>query len=120
MQFWIYIEGLEFYAYHGVEAEERKIGHRYIADLRVAVEGDAPESDSIKDTVDYAELSKMVVDAARERQFLTLEALAAHLGRRILEEHPLASEVELHLAKRLPPAEIMAEMAGIELTLKRD
>ena len=32
---WIGLEGMEFYAYHGVYEEERKIGGKYIVDVLV-------------------------------------------------------------------------------------
>lgn len=116
----VYVKDLEFYAYHGVPAEERSIGHRYRASLRIEVDGMAVDTDDVADTVDYAAAAEAVLDVSGAAQYQTLERLAADIASEILDRFALATSVLVQLEKRLPPAEIIAEAAGVEFELRRD
>ena len=115
----VFVEGLEFYAYHGVPAEEKVLGHRYVADIYVEVEGAADASDKVSETVDYGELGQRVMEFVKGTEGHTLERLAAKICEDILTRFPLASEVHIKLAKPHPPTPIIAAMAGVELVRKR-
>lgn len=115
----VFIENLDFYAHHGVPAEERVVGHRYVLSLSMAVEGGATSTDLVSDTVDYGEVASVVFDAATEKQYKTVERLAQVIARTVLENFSLVSSIEVRLAKRLPPAPMIAESAGVVLTLSR-
>jgi 7,8-dihydroneopterin aldolase/epimerase/oxygenase len=115
----VYIEGLEFYAYHGVPAEERKIGHRYVVSLEFEVNGRADRTDKVEDTLDYAAAGLAVQEFATKGNYLTLERLAQLLGDHLLKRFPLAESVRVRLGKRLPPAAIMADEVGVEIEVSR-
>jgi 7,8-dihydroneopterin aldolase/epimerase/oxygenase len=115
----VFVEGLEFYAYHGVPAEEKVLGHRYIADIYVEVEGGADDSDKVSETVDYGELGLRVMEFVGSTQGHTLERLAAKICEDVLSQFPLVSEVHIKLAKPHPPTPIIAAMAGVELVRRR-
>lgn len=115
----VFLENLEFYAHHGVPAEERIVGHRYVVSLSMTVEGGATNTDQVDDTVDYGEVASVVFDAATEKQYKTVERLAQVIARTVLDSFPLVFSVEVRLAKRLPPAPMIADSAGVVLTLTR-
>src|SRR5687767_11250241 len=115
----VFVEGLEFYAYHGVPAEEKILGHRYTADIYVEVDGSADESDKVSETVDYGELSQRVIAFVGSTEGHTLERLAAKICEDILAEFKMVSEVHIKLAKPYPPSPIIAALAGVELVRKR-
>jgi 7,8-dihydroneopterin aldolase/epimerase/oxygenase len=117
--FTVFLNGLEFYGYHGVPAEERVLGHRYKVDLSLQVDGSAPEEDSIHGTVDYGELGIKVLGWATDVQAHTLERLAAILLGKIIEGYPLVQEATIRIAKPLPPAPLIAAEAGVEMTISR-
>lgn len=117
--FTVYVRGIECYAYHGVPEEERAVGHRYRIDLEIEVEGDAGHTDSIRDTVDYSAAAKLVTSIARTEQFRTLERLAQVAAERILAAFERAQVVHVDAAKRLPPADVIAETAGVRLVVRR-
>ena len=55
------LEGIEFHAYHGVYPEESILGNRFTLDLELETDfKDAMLHDSLKDTVDYAKLYKLI------------------------------------------------------------
>lgn len=110
----ILLRDLELYAYHGVPAEERVIGHRY----RVSGEFElsscgATASDDVQETVDYGQLAALLADEVRGHQFQTLERLAAILADRIFATFPLVQSLSLTVEKPLPPAPVIAASLGV-------
>ena len=72
------ITGLSLYTHHGVSEAEREVGQRLVLDLRLDVgETDATVTDSIEDTVDYAEVCQLVALIAQQRSHRTLERLCS-------------------------------------------
>ena len=59
----IEITGLSLYTHHGVTDAEREVGQRLVVDLRLDVgRTDATVTDSIDDTIDYAEVCQLLAD----------------------------------------------------------
>lgn len=115
----VFLKDLEFYAHHGVPAEERVVGHRYVISLTMNVEGGAQESDRVEDTVDYGEVASVIFEVATAKQYQTVERVAQKVAQVLLDRFPLIASLEITLAKRLPPAPMIAESAGVVLTLSR-
>lgn len=115
----VLIRGLEFYAHHGVPAEERVIGHRYKIDLEMEIDGNTDETDDITNTVDYAAASASITAIAQGHRYKTVERLAHVIAEKLLQEHVCIQQITLTLVKRLPPAPMIAEDAGVRLTLER-
>lgn len=115
----VFLRGLEFYAYHGVPEAERAVGHRYAVDLEVTVTGQADRSDAIADTVDYARLGELAIEVANAAVYRTVERLAAAIAEAILQDFPMASHVRATVVKRLPPANLIAECAGVVVSRDR-
>ncbi|AIE86770.1 dihydroneopterin aldolase [Fimbriimonas ginsengisoli] len=112
----IFVTGLEFYAYHGVPAEERAIGHRYRLDLELRISTTATETDRVEDTVNYAEVAERLLRIGTGHGVQTLERLGTLMLDDLFSAFPSLLFARLRLAKRLPPAPIIAEELGIELT----
>lgn len=117
--FHVLVEGLEFYGHHGVSAEEREIGHRYMADVDLCVHGKADATDLIEDTVDYGKAVSQILAVSEEKRYSTLEALASAAARRLLHEYAMVTEVRIKVAKLLPPIPQIAKLAAVELTVRR-
>lgn len=117
----IWIEGLEFYAYHGTTDEEQRIGHRYVVDLVLKVSTRAAGlSDKLEDTVSYSEVALAVMKLGTESRFHLMEALAEQMAVMVLEHYPAVQAVHVKVSKRLPPAGVVMERAGVEIIRKRD
>ena len=70
--------GLSLYTHHGVSDAEREVGQRLVLDLRLDIgETDATVTDSIEDTVDYAEVCQLVALVAQQRSHRRSSACAA-------------------------------------------
>lgn len=117
----IVVTGIEFYGYHGASDEEQAIGHRYVVD--VVLEADlrkAGQTDALEDTINYAEVTQLILRVGTSRQFRLMEALAETLASELLRSYPHAQAIHLRVSKRLPPAGAIIESAGVEMTRRRD
>ena len=115
----VLIRGLEFYAHHGVPNEEQVVGHRYKVDLELEVEGGCDETDDIAETVDYGTVATNVVAIAQAHRYRTVEKLARKIADHLLAEHACVQALTITVVKRLPPAPIIAEEAGVRLRIER-
>ncbi len=115
----MFVKGLEFYAYHGVPDEEQVIGHRYLVNLELSVDGVADESDDVRETVDYGLLCTALTALGQREQFRTVERLARVMGEHVLNQFRQVLDLEIEVIKLLPPAPVILAEAGVRLKLHR-
>jgi dihydroneopterin aldolase len=114
------LRGLSIYTHHGVSDAEQEIGQRLEFDVSFDVpDCDAVLTDRIEDTVDYAEVSDIVVLAATERSYRTLERLAQVVGERLMERYGCDS-VRVRAAKPEPPLPIAIQEVAVEVVHERN
>lgn len=111
----VFVRGLELVGHHGATDAEQEVGHRLRVDAVATVEGRAPQSDSVLDTVDYVALATTFLDVSAERRRRTLESLAEQYCQRVLDTFPGVKEIEVTIEKVAPPAEIIAESTGVRM-----
>jgi dihydroneopterin aldolase len=95
----IELQGLVVFGHHGYLEEERRLGQRFLVDLRVDVDGDASDTDRIEDTVDYRRLATLVREIFAGPERLLLEGLAGAIADGILERFPAVSRVQVRVRK---------------------
>jgi dihydroneopterin aldolase len=111
----IEITGLSLYTHHGVSAAEREVGQRLVLDLRLDLgETDATVTDSIEDTVDYAEVCQLVALVAQQRSHKTLERLCSSIADRLLADYDLEG-VWVKAAKPEPPIALSVDEVSVEV-----
>jgi 7,8-dihydroneopterin aldolase/epimerase/oxygenase len=109
------ITGLSLYTHHGVSDAEREVGQRLVFDLRLDVgETDATVTDSIQDTVDYAEVCQLVALIAQQRSHKTLERLCSTIANRLLDDYQLEG-VWVKATKPEPPIPLSVEEVSVEV-----
>ncbi|MTH55227.1 dihydroneopterin aldolase [Bacillus mangrovi] len=116
----IYLSGMQFYGYHGVFAEENKLGQRFRADL--TVERDlrkAGETDQLEHTVNYGELYKICREVIEGEPKKLIESLAETIAADILKGFPEVHSVTVKLIKPDPPIPGHYEYAAVEITRHR-
>ncbi len=116
---YISLRGLRFHAYHGVMAQERRVGNDYEVDVRLHVDVEkAMVSDDVADTVNYAEVFQVV-----RRQMACPGALVEHVAGRIaqalLDQWPQVADVTIALTKCNPPMGADCQGAAVELHVGR-
>jgi 7,8-dihydroneopterin aldolase/epimerase/oxygenase len=111
----IEITGLSLYTHHGVSEAEREVGQRLVLDLRLDVgETDATVTDSLEDTVDYAEVCQLVALIAQQRSHKTLERLCSTIADRLLADYDLEG-VWVKAAKPEPPIALSVDEVSVEV-----
>jgi len=116
----IEIAGLSLYTHHGVSEAEREVGQRLVIDLRLDVgQTDATVTDSIEDTVDYAEVCQLVALIAQQRSHRTLERLCSTIADRLLADYELEG-VWVKAAKPEPPIALPVEEVSVEVWREAD
>jgi dihydroneopterin aldolase len=100
---WIELKGMNFYSYHGVEVQERKVGNSYTVDLRIGVDlRKAVETDHLGDTVNYASVHAIVKSEMAVASNL-IEHAAHRIVRKVRQAFPEIEAIEIRLSKRNPP-----------------
>jgi dihydroneopterin aldolase len=116
----IEIAGLSLYTHHGVSEAEREVGQRLVLDLRLDVgETDATVTDSIEDTIDYAEVCQLVALVAQQRSHRTLERLCATIAERLLADYELEG-VWVKASKPEPPIALSVDEVSVEVWREAD
>jgi len=102
----IHLRGLEFFAYHGVLAEEKALGQRFIIDLDLFLSlRSAGVSDCVEDTVNYAEVYAAVRHCVMNEPSNLLEHLAEQIAAAVLSGFNCdAVRVEVHKPQAPIPA----------------
>ena len=109
------ITGLSLYTRHGVSDAEREVGQRLVLDLRLDVgQTDATVTDSIEDTVDYADVCQLVALIAQQRSHRTLERLCSTIADRLLADYDLEG-VWVKATKPEPPIALSVDEVSVEI-----
>jgi len=99
----IVLEGMQFYGFHGVNAEEKSLGQPYVVDLAVEMDLSVPgKSDQLEDTVSYTHLYRSVQKVIEGESRNLLESAAETVAIRILDEFPVKA-VKVRVKKPRPP-----------------
>jgi dihydroneopterin aldolase len=116
------LRGLVFYGYHGVLAEEQKLGQRFQVDLRLWMDLQAAaRSDDLADTVSYAAVFDQVRAVLEGPPSRLLEHVAGRVGAALLAADPRIARVRVRLLKLDPPIAAMSNgQAGVVLHFTRE
>ncbi len=115
----ILLEGMAFYAYHGVNPEEQAQGQIFTVD--VAVEADlhrAGHTDDLGDSLDYRDLYTRVREVMTGDRYQLLEAVAEAVAHRLLD---LERVEAVTVCVRKPHVRLGGPLdhAGVEVTRRK-
>lgn len=115
----ILLEGLEFYAYHGLYEQEQKIGNRFSVDIKVWFDYTFQKgTEDLSKTVNYEKLYQCAQLEMKTPSKL-LETLAANIIDRIFATLPTVLSVEVSVSKYNPPVGGRCERAKVTLKKAR-
>ena len=100
--------------------QERSVGNDYRLDLRIKYNvANAMKSDNVNDTINYAEVYKMICQEMMVPSNL-LERVAYRIADRIARRFLVVEDIDIKLCKLNPPMEADCDGAGVELHLIND
>jgi dihydroneopterin aldolase len=116
----IFLEGMRFYAYHGVNPEERVQGQRFVVDVRIGIDLRlAGEADDLALTVNYSAVYNRVRAIVEGPPRALIEAVAEEIASAILSE--FVAEI-VTVTVRKPEVAIrgaILDAAGVTVTRRR-
>ena len=117
----ILLEGMRFYAFHGVNPEEQALGQRFMVDVALAVDlRPAGQSDELADTVSYSAVYKVVRGIVEGELRQLIEAVAEDIAAAILTEFPRVARITVTVRKPEAPMKgSMLDAAGVRITRSR-
>ncbi|CAI8047519.1 Dihydroneopterin aldolase 1 [Geodia barretti] len=118
----IILRGMQFYGFHGVNPEERRLGQPFIVDLEAELDlATAGESDRLQDTVSYTHLYRVVKTVVEGEPRNLLENAASAIARGVFDQHPAVQAVRVRVQKPRPPIRgSVVEAAEVDIYRTRD
>ncbi|HEY8448205.1 MAG TPA: dihydroneopterin aldolase [Thermomicrobiales bacterium] len=118
----IFLEGVRLYGFHGVHAEEQKLGQRFIVDLRVACDlSEAGQSDRLEATVSYSALYRVIKEIVEGPPKNLIESVAEAIADRVLAEFPRVESAVVTVRKPEAPVRgAVFDAAGVTVRRRRD
>ena len=114
----IEIKGIKSFGYHGVLETEKVTGQDFYVDVVLEVDlSRASVSDDVADTINYAEVTDLVVREITGDPVSLIEKLARNIADRIKATYPQAATVSVTVHK--PQAPVNAQIKDISVTINR-
>ena len=114
----IEIKGIKSFGYHGVFESENIAGQGFFVDVTLELDlSRASETDDVADTVNYAEITDLVVEEVTGDRVALIEKLAARIADRIKERYSQVTKVSVTVHK--PQAPVNAVVRDISVTINR-
>lgn len=115
----INIKGLEVFAYHGVEEQEKIEGQKFYIDAVLYCDMVAPgNSDDLEDTVNYAKVSEFIEKFLTENRFDLIEAAAQQTTLALLKRMPKIRQIDFTMNKPDAPIGIPFENVSVSISRK--
>ena len=112
----IILRDLGFYGYHGLFAEEEKLGQRFFIDLECGVDLTAPgETDAIGHTVSYADIYDVVKATFDGQRTKLIEALGHNIVTALFGRFADITWIIIRIRKPEAPIAMVRGEAAIEL-----
>lgn len=116
----IHLEGLSFYAYHGVYDEEAKLGQRFVVDLTCHLDlTEASLKDDLALTACYATLAKTVEGVVTNARYFLIERLAGAIAESVFAAEPRIERLTVRVHKPGAPLPVAAGRVYVEISRER-
>ena len=115
----IHLNDMVFYGYHGVHAEERKLGQRF--SVTCHLETDSSLDDKIhhlKDTIDYTKVFEIIKNNLENEKFELLEICARTILDKIMARFDKVKKATISIKK--PNVPINGNLSSVEVEMERE
>jgi dihydroneopterin aldolase len=116
----VILKELQFYGYHGLFPEEKKLGQRFVVDvdLHTALEK-AGETDDMYDSIDYGQVFDVIKSVVEGEAKNLIEAVAANIVHRLFDQFPLLMACKVRVTKPDPPIRGHYHSVAVEIFRER-
>ena len=116
----IILKDLGFYGYHGVFAEEERLGQRFFIDLEIGLDLSAPaRTDRLSTGTSYGDVYDVVKQTFEGERTKLLEALGQNIVDALFMAFPTVDWVIIRIRKPEAPIAMVRGEAAVELHRKR-
>ncbi|RJX21489.1 MAG: dihydroneopterin aldolase [Ammonifex sp.] len=116
----VFIEGMSFFAKHGVLPAEREIGQKFLVDVVLFLDlAPAGNADDLEQAVDYLAVYREVEKVVCGRSYRLLETLAEAVAAAVMEAFPV-NQVGVRVKKPGAPLPGCFDSVGVEITRTRE
>ncbi|MEO7393674.1 MAG: dihydroneopterin aldolase [Chitinophagaceae bacterium] len=109
----ISLSNLRFFAYHGLYAEEKKIGNEFEVSLNVSYSPSAETITDISDTINYSQLYELLKLEMQQPRHL-LETFVLEVTEKIHVSFRQIKKVEISITKLHPPITKFTGTVGVK------
>jgi dihydroneopterin aldolase len=112
----IILRDLGFFGYHGVFAEEERLGQRFFVDLECGVDlATSGETDELGHTISYADIYDVVKATFDGKRTKLIEALAQNIVTALFDSFAEIGWIVIRIRKPEAPIAMVRGEAAIEL-----
>ncbi|WP_455672452.1 dihydroneopterin aldolase [Phocaeicola sp.] len=116
---YIYLDGVRFFARHGVDPQETVVGANFIVDLKLKTDFTrAAHTDELEGTVSYADVHA-AVKAEMQTPSKLLEHVCERIAKRLFHDFPAIERVDIRLSKENPPMGADCHRVGVAVCYTR-
>lgn len=116
----IYLENLEFFAYHGVFEDEKRNGQTFYVSAVLELDlSEAGSTDDLDTTVNYGEVYDIIADTTLNNKFDLIEKLSLTIIERLLSTFERVQAVTVRVDKPKAPGTTCLFPAAVELRRER-
>lgn len=116
----IFLKELQFYGYHGLFDEERKLGQRFLVDATLHTPlRKAGLSDDMLDSIHYGEAFDVIKEIVEGEPVNLIEAVAERIAGGLLEKFPVLEACLIKVTKPNPPIHGHYQAVAVEIFRER-
>lgn len=114
------LRGLQFFGFHGVKPEEKKLGQKFMVDVDAWLDlSVAGQTDNIHDSVSYTDIYRIAKEAVEGSSQNLLESVAHLIANTTLLKFPQISAVRVMVGKPHVAVPGPVDYLGVEITRRR-
>lgn len=112
----IILNKMQFYGFHGLLPEEKKLGQRFNVDLELIADLNKPgETDDMNDSIHYGQVFEIVQEIVEGESKNLIEAVAEAIAENLLKSFALLCACRVKVIKPDPPIPGHYESVAVEI-----
>lgn len=116
----IFLNQLQFYGYHGLFPEEKKLGQRFLVDAELHLSlQKAGKTDDMLDSIDYGQAFEVIRQVVEGEPKNLIEAVAEHIADTLLTAFSSLESCVITVIKPDPPIPGNYNSVAVEINRRR-